>query len=353
METAAFDYELPPAQVAQHPVEPRDAARLLVDRGPGVAPAHLHVRDLPSLLDPADLLVVNDTRVLPVRLHLRKRTGGAVEVLLLEPIEGSDAQWRALVRPSRKVAPGTLLAPDRPVADGTAVEVLGDLGEGRRVVRLQCPGGTGRDAQLAAIGEMGEMPLPPYITAPLAEPERYQTVYADTPGSAAAPTAGLHFTPALLETIRAHGVTVAPVELVVGLDTFRPISTQTVEDHHIHTEAYRVPERTWDLVQRTRTAGGRVIAVGTTVLRALESVAARGELAGRTDLFIHGAYPFAVVDRLLTNFHLPRSSLLVLIDAFVGPHWRDLYREALEDGYRFLSFGDAMVLTRRDEAVPA
>lgn len=354
METAAFDYELPPERIAQHPIEPRDAARLLVDRGPGAPAVHACVRDLPTLLEPGDLLVVNDTRVLPARLALRKATGGAVEVFLLEPVEGAeDARWQALVRPSRKVAPGTTLTPVRDVASGTAVEVLDDLGEGRRVVRLRCPGGTGREAQLAAIAEMGQMPLPPYITAPLEEQDRYQTVYADAPGSAAAPTAGLHFTDALLDAVRVRGVAIATVELIVGLDTFRPIIVDTVEDHQMHTEAYRVPAATWDLVEATHARGGRVVAVGTTALRALESAAARGELAGRTDLFVHDPYEFAVVDRLLTNFHLPRSSLLVLIDAFVGPHWRDLYREALEGDYRFLSFGDAMLLTRRREQVAA
>jgi len=370
MEIGAFDYELPPARIAQQPIEPRDAARLLIDRGAGVAPEHRHVRDLSAELAAGDLLVVNDTRVLPARLRLRKRSGGAVEVFLLEPIdqppargdEGTDhtavnagpdragrppgAYWQALVRPSRKVAPGTTLTSVRAGAQGASVEVLDDLGEGRRVVRLHGVDGHDRTAQLAAISVMGEMPLPPYITAPLDEPERYQTVYAAAPGSAAAPTAGLHFTPALLDELAAGGVTIARVELVVGLDTFRPISTEHVEDHQMHTEAYRVPEVTWAEVTRTRAAGGRVVAVGTTALRALESAAARQELAGRTDLFIHGVYPFAVVDRLLTNFHLPRSSLLVLIDAFVGPHWRELYAEALAEGYRFLSFGDAMLLTR-------
>ncbi len=349
METAAFSYELPPARIAQHPIEPRDAARLLVDRGPHEAPAHLHVRDLPSLLAPGDLLVVNDTRVLPARLRLRKPTGGAVEVLLLEPIDGP--RWQALVRPSRKVAPGTMLTSERAGATGATVQVLADLGEGRREVCVRGADGDGRAEQLAAIEAMGEMPLPPYITETLTEPDRYQTVYAAEPGSAAAPTAGLHFTPALLDAVRARGVTVAPVELVVGLDTFRPISTETVEAHEMHTESYRVPDSTWELVTRTRASGGAVVAVGTTSMRALESAAARGELVGRTDLFIHGDYPFGVVDRLLTNFHLPRSSLLVLIDAFVGPRWRDLYAEALAHDYRFLSFGDAMLLRRTPQEV--
>lgn len=348
METAAFDYELPPERVAQVPLEPRDAARLLVDGGPGAAPTHRSVRDLPDLLDPADLVVVNDTRVLPARLHLRRTTGGAAEVLLLER-RGPDpaAGWQALVRPSRKLAPGERLAP----ADGSGVvevEVLDDLGEGRRVVRLHPPAGGAWDRaeELTAIGAVGEMPLPPYITERLTDAERYQTVYAQEPGSAAAPTAGLHLTSGLLARLVSSGIAVVPVELQVGLDTFRPISTALVEDHTMHTERYRVPVETWSAVEATRAAGGRVVVIGTTALRALESAAARGELEGRTDLFIRGEHDFAVADLLLTNFHLPRSSLLVLIDALVGPRWRRLYADALAGDYRFLSFGDAMLLRR-------
>jgi len=352
VETAAFDYDLPPARIAQHPVEPRDASRLLVDHGPGRPPEHRHVRDLPQLLERGDLLVLNETRVLPARLHLRKATGGAVEVLLLERLDdeapGDSEGWQALVRPSRKVAPGTALtgAADDEGAD-PVVEVHDDAGEGKRLIRLLLPDGADRDDELALIERLGEMPLPPYITTPLAEPERYQTVYARRPASAAAPTAGLHFTTTLLEAVRASGVAIATVELVVGLDTFRPMATEQVEDHMMHTEAYRVPEETWSQVKATHEQGGSVVAVGTTAMRALESAAARGELAGRTDLFIKGEFPFAVVDQLLTNFHLPRSSLLVLVDAFIGPRWRDLYAEALAGSYRFLSFGDAMLISRK------
>jgi S-adenosylmethionine:tRNA ribosyltransferase-isomerase len=354
VETAAFDYDLPPERIAQRPIEPRDAARLLVDHGPGRPPEHRHVRDLPQLLERGDLLVLNETRVLPARLHLRKPSGGGVEVLLLERLDdeppAESRGWRALVRPSRKVAPGTALTAatkdGQPSDDAPVVEVHDDEGEGRRRIRLLAGPRADRDDELALIERLGEMPLPPYITTPLAEPERYQTVYARRPASAAAPTAGLHFTRTLLEAARAGGVAIATVELVVGLDTFRPMTADHVEDHAMHSEAYRVPEETWSQVKETRERGGAVVAVGTTAMRALESAAARGELAGRTDLFIRGDYPFAVVDRLLTNFHLPRSSLLVLVDAFVGPRWRDLYRDALSGSYRFLSFGDAMLLTR-------
>jgi len=346
--TDDFDYELPPERIAQQPIEPRDAARLLVDLGPSHAPDHRRVADLPDLLEAGDLLVVNDTRVLPARLHLRKPTGGAVEVLLLERLGPGPADgWEALVRPSRKVAPGTCCASSRSEASGLGVVVGDDLGEGRRRVQLVGLPEPTVAAELAAIEQMGELPLPPYITERLTDRERYQTIYAERPASAAAPTAGLHFTPTLFDRVGARGIEVARVELVVGLDTFRPITVDAVEDHRMHSEQYRVPPETWAAVAATKERGGNVVAVGTTAVRALESAAVRGALAGRTDLFIHGHHPFAAVDRLLTNFHLPRSSLLVLIDAFAGPHWRDLYAAALASDYRFLSFGDAMLLTRR------
>ncbi|MCD9622630.1 tRNA preQ1(34) S-adenosylmethionine ribosyltransferase-isomerase QueA [Rhabdothermincola salaria] len=359
METAAFDYDLPEAAIAQEPLARRDAARLLVDRGPGRTPEHRQVADLAELLDPGDLLVVNTTRVLPARLALVKPTGGAAEVLLLErlggPTDGSAAggdgggggsRWEALVRPSRRVAPGSVLHPPDG-DDELEVEVGEDLGEGRRIVELRTVGD-----ELDVLARHGAMPLPPYITAPLAEAERYQTVYAERPASAAAPTAGLHLTPELLERIADKGVGRADVELVVGLGTFRPIAVDDVRDHVMHAEHYRVPAATMEACTATRAAGGRVVAVGTTAVRALESAAATGALVGRTDLFIHRPYPWRVVDRLLTNFHLPRSSLLVMIDAFVGPRWRDLYATALADGYRFLSFGDAMLLDRSEGPRP-
>jgi len=339
MDTAAFDYELPEERIAQHPLAERDSARLLVDRGPRVAPSHLTVRDLPDLLAPGDLLVLNTTRVLPARLHLRKATGGAAEVLLLERVEGPV--WEALVRPSRKLPPGTELRPPDGRDDDLVVVVGADLGDGRRRVELRVVGD-----ELEALERHGEMPLPPYITEVLGDPERYQTVFAERPASAAAPTAGLHLTPEVLSRLAGKGVERAEVELVVGLGTFRPIATEAVEDHVMHAEQYRVPAATMAACERTKAAGGRVVAVGTTAVRALESAAATGELEGRTELFITPGYEFRVVDRMLTNFHLPRSSLLVMIEAFVGPRWRDLYATALADGYRFLSFGDAMLLSR-------
>lgn len=343
MDTAELDYDLPPEAIAQHPVEPRDAARLLVDRGPTAAAEHRTVADLPDLLQPGDLLVVNDTRVIPARLHLHKPTGGAVEVLLLE--RRPEGWWEGLVRPSRRVADGTRLVTDDGTDDLTVVvgEVLGD--DGRR--RIEVHGGTDDHDDLDALARHGEVPLPPYIHEPLADPDRYQTVYADRPGSVAAPTAGLHLTDAVLDRLRERGVTIARVELVVGLGTFRPVTADRVEDHPMHAERYRIPPEAQRLVEEAAAAPDRrVVAVGTTVVRALESWAATGEPEGATRLFIHGDYPFALVDVLVTNFHVPRSSLLALVQSFVGPRWRDLYATARSEGYRFLSFGDAMLLHR-------
>ena len=334
METASFDYDLPDSAIAQEPVEPRDAARMLVDRGAAAEPEHRTVAELAGLLGPGDVVVVNTTRVLRARLHLRKATGGAVEVLLLEPRE--DGRWEALVRPGRRVPPGTVLTPVSDAGPALLVEVGDILEEGRRLVRLVT------DDVTAALDAHGAVPLPPYITEPLGDPGRYQTVYADQPGSVAAPTAGLHLTEGVLDGIRAAGAQVVGVDLWVGLGTFRPISADRVEDHEMHTERYQVPEDTWESCRRAE----RVVAIGTTTVRALESAAATGSLTGRTDLFLHPGSELAVVDVLLTNFHLPRSSLLVLVEAFAGPHWRDLYAVALDQGYRFLSFGDCMLLGR-------
>ena len=324
-----FAYALPDELVAQHPAEPRSSSRLLVDLDGTVA--HHHTADLSRFVRAGDVLVVNDTRVLPGRLRFRRPTGGAAEILLLE--ERGAGTWEALVRPSRRLAAGTRVA----FGDDLVVEMGEDLGDGRRIVRVETAD------LLAALDAYGEMPLPPYITERLVDPSRYQTVYADRPASAAAPTAGLHLTPAVLEACVAAGARIANVELVVGLDTFRPIVVDDIADHHMHSERYRVPGETWAMVQQAT----RVIAVGTTSVRALESVAAGGDLAGRTDLFIRRPYPFAVVDVLLTNFHLSRSSLLVLVDAFIGPRWRELYATAIEARYRMLSFGDAMLVARR------
>jgi S-adenosylmethionine:tRNA ribosyltransferase-isomerase len=328
-----LNYPLPPEAIAQHPIEPRDAARLLIDRGAGVEPIDAIVRDLPAWLRPDDLVVVNDTRVIPARLRLQRATGGAVEVLLLERT-GFDT-WDALVKPSRKVKVGEQIGDG-----GLTVEVGPVVSEksGARTVRLLA------DDPLAALAEHGTMPLPPYITAPLTDPDRYQTVYARTPGAAAAPTAGLHFTPALLDAVAAATAGIVRVELTVGLDTFRPVTVDDPLQHEMHSEAFHVPADVLERLRDTRAAGGRVVAIGTTTVRALEA-AMRGD-SSRTSIFIHPPYEFAAVDVVLTNFHLPRSTLLLMIEAFIGPRWRDLYGEALSRGYRFLSFGDAMLLER-------
>lgn len=335
MRLEEFDYELPETAIAQVPIEPRDAARLLVDRGSD-PPEHRVVADLPELLAPGDVVVVNETRVLPARLRLRRTSGGAAEVLLLEALTPDRRTWEALIRPGRKLKAGEVLLG----RDGDAVVAIGDRRPAGDTFTVEL---LGAGDPLDELADRGEMPLPPYIRTRLADAERYQTVYARVPGSAAAPTAGLHLTPAVLERLAARGIPVVPVELIVGLDTFQPISTGDPLEHRMHSERYRVPESTWAAVQ----AAGRVVAVGTTSVRALESAAASGSLAGRTELYLHRGRPFRVVDVLMTNFHLPRTTLLVMIDAFIGPRWRRLYETALAEGYRFLSFGDAMLLERR------
>jgi S-adenosylmethionine:tRNA ribosyltransferase-isomerase len=312
MKTSELDYELPAELIAQRPLERRDDSRLLVYDRPSGGIEHARFRDLRSFLPAESLVVVNDTRVIPARLRLRRPGGGDAEVLLLEQLDGGD--WEALARPTRRLRPGMHLGP---------VELLEHRGGGRWLVRLE--------------GEPdGEAPLPPYITEPLADAERYQTVYAEEEGSAAAPTAGLHFTPKLLE-----GLDVERVTLHVGLDTFRPITTDSLEEHELHSERYEVERATWDRIS----AAGHVTAVGTTTVRVLESVVRSAPLAGRTSLFITPGFEFACVDALITNFHLPRSSLLALVMAFAGvEETRTLYGVAIGERYRFYSFGDAMLI---------
>jgi S-adenosylmethionine:tRNA ribosyltransferase-isomerase len=295
---------------------------LLVDRRTSVE--HRTVADLPDLLRSGDLLVVNDSRVLPGRLRVHRATGGAAEVLLLA--READGCWEALLRPSRRVRRGERLA-----GDGVVVTAIDELGDGRWRVAVD-----------GDIERHGELPLPPYIHQPLEDGARYQTVFARRAVSAAAPTAGLHLTDDVLERCRARGIVVATIELAIGLDTFRPLTAEKVEDHVMHSEAYVVPDAT----MAACAAAARVVAVGTTVVRALESVAATGELSGRTQLFVRPGFEFRTVDALLTNFHLPRTTLLAMIEAFVGPRWRELYDIALREGYRFLSFGDAMFAER-------
>ena len=312
MKRVELEYSLPPELIAQRPAERRDESRLLVFERASGEVRQRRFFDLPEELG-TELAVVNDTRVVPARLRLRRPSGGEAEVLLLEPLNGRG-EWEGLARPTRRLRPGQKLGP---------VQLLEHLGEGRWRLRLE-----GEPA--------GEAPLPPYITEPLADPERYQTVYAKEQGSAAAPTAGLHFTPELLAKLDVERVT-----LHVGLDTFRPVTAEDLDDHPIHTERYEVAPGAWE---RIRTAE-RVLAVGTTTVRVLESLALGASLAGRTDLFITPGFEFRRTDALLTNFHLPGSTLLALVMAFAGvEETRRLYDLAIAERYRFYSFGDAMLI---------
>ena len=345
-----FDYGLPPEAIAQRPVEPRDAAGLLVlDRAtssPGrPALAHRSFNQLAELLRPGDLLVLNNSRVIPARLPAQRLGGGSAEVLLLRPALGEPFRWEALVRPSRRISDGERLT----LANGDQIEVRERLVDGTRAVVFS------RDP-MAVMSEAGETPLPPYIRDYSTAPERYQTVYAKPPGSAAAPTAGLHFTAELLAALEAAGVRQAHVTLHVGLDTFRPLEGEFIDEHRIHREWYEIPDGTAAAIVQTRHDGGRVVAVGTTSVRVLETEARELAGSGWTDLYITPPYRFQAVDALITNFHLPRSSLLLLVTAFVqagmpstGPlAARDTllaaYRTALVEGYRFFSFGDAMFI---------
>jgi S-adenosylmethionine:tRNA ribosyltransferase-isomerase len=334
VKTADFDYELPPASIAQTPVEPRDASRLLVASDS----SDRLFSDLPQLLESGDLLVVNRTKVRAARLRGTKAaSGGALELLLTKRLDAT--RWEALARPSRRLRPGIQVT-FGPIAG----EILTSPAAGVVEVALRTAGGDIEDLLPA----VGEIPLPPYIHTELADPTRYQTMFAKTVGSAAAPTAALHFTPRLVERLLESGVEFAEVELEVGLDTFRPIAAGNVADHVMHREAWVVPEATVAAIAATRRRGSRVVAVGTTVVRTLESAAGAdgGVMAGEgeTELFIAPGYRLRAVDALITNFHAPRTTLLVMIAALLGPRWRDLYSHAVAEGYRFLSFGDAMLI---------
>jgi S-adenosylmethionine:tRNA ribosyltransferase-isomerase len=340
-----YDYELPPARIARYPPRRRDQSRLLV-LTEGGAPRHLHFADIVSLLRAGDVLVVNETKVLPARLLGRKPTGAPAEVLLMRPApDTSDPRvWEALVRPGGKLKPGRTVT----VADDLSVEILDSAPGGGRRVRLV----TELTVE-AALARHGHVPLPPYLgrkDEPL-DRERYQTVYAREPGSVAAPTAGLHFTPEILGSLEAAGVRRASLTLHVGIGTFRPVEGD-LDAHELHHEAYNVPELAAAAVNDAHAAGGRVWAVGTTTVRTLESVADKqGRVragAGSTNLFIRPGHAFRVVDCLITNFHLPRSTLLMLVAAFAG-HERTMgaYREAIRAGYRFYSYGDAMAVVAR------
>lgn len=378
MRTSDFDYELPSELIAQSPAEPRDASRLLVLRRADGGMEHRRFRDLPEYLRPGDLMVFNRSRVIPARLRGLLPGGAPFELLLLRRL--APGLWRALGRPSRRLRPGlrlTIPPPDTggvapsggnaPASDGERaggvnsgnslmIEIQESLGGGEKLVRLEPE---------EALEQVGEAPLPPYIHWTPADPQRYQTVYAREPGSAAAPTAGLHFTEELLARIKAAGIRTAFVTLHIGLDTFRPVRTENPQEHRIHTESYQLDAAAADALNAARRAGGRIIAVGTTAVRTLEQAAQDAAATGRNsftavsgnaDIYLLPGHQFRAVDGMITNFHLPRSTLLMLVSAFIqhgqppdaGDTGRKLalqaYREAINQGYRFYSFGDAMLL---------
>lgn len=336
---STYYYDLPPERIAQTPAEPRTSSRLLcLDRQSG-ALAHHHFYELGQFLRPGDLLVMNDSRVLPARLYgVREDTGSPIEFLLLRP--AGEKVWEIICKPGKKAKPGTRFR----FGDKLTAEVLDFAEDGGRIVRFFCEG-----SLYAVLDEIGQMPLPPYITEKLQNKERYQTVYAREPGSSAAPTAGLHFTPELLAELKAQGVDEAFVTLHVGLGTFRPVKEDDIRRHHMHVEHYTVPAETAEKIRRTKENGGRVIAVGTTSCRTLEGAAAAyGEIRaceGDTGIFIYPPYDFRVIDGLITNFHLPESTLIMLVSAFAGyEQTMHAYRVAVEEQYRFFSFGDAMLI---------
>ncbi len=341
MRTSDFDYDLPQNYIAQTPLTPRDASRLMVlNRQTGTVQQHAHFRDLGQFLQPNDLLVLNQTRVIPARLFARKiPTGGKVEILLLKRVE--PQVWECLVGGKGLVAGKRVQ-----LEAGPAATILSAFNDARRLIRFDAP-------LRLVLNDIGQMPLPPYIHEKLNSPERYQTVYAQDAGSAAAPTAGLHFTPALLAQLKGQGVQVAAVTLHVGLDTFAPVTEDDPQAHVIHSEWCEISAETVAQIRQTKAAGGRVIAVGTTSVRTLESAAARKlpadaylrPFAGPTDLFILPGYSFQVVDGMITNFHLPKSTLIMLVSAFVGREAiLRAYEIAKQENYRFFSFGDAMLL---------
>ena len=340
LSTSMFDYELPQELIAQDPLTDRSASRLMIlDRASGQI-THAHFTDILGELHPEDCLVINDTKVIPARLlGTKEDTGAAIEILLLKRT-GADT-WETLVKPGKKARPGARIV----FGDGLLrAEVVDVVEEGNRVVRFEYEG-----IFEEILDQLGQMPLPPYITHPLRDKNRYQTVYAKYDGSAAAPTAGLHFTPELMERVRAMGVRFAPVTLHVGLGTFRPVKVEDVTEHHMHSEFYTITEETARIINETKAAGGRVICVGTTSCRTIETAAAEdGTLtakSGWTDIFIYPGYRFKVMDALITNFHLPQSTLLMLVSAFADRETvLAAYEEAVRERYRFFSFGDAMFI---------
>jgi len=349
MNVSDFDYDLPPERIAQAPAERRDGSRLMVLDRAARTISHRQFTDLPEYLRAGDLLVVNDTRVIPARVFGRKAregTGGKVEFLLLE--EAEPGVWDVLMRTRRRPKPGEQVI----LGDGEAVATVLDDGEqGRATIRVESD-----RPWLEVLERIGRTPLPPYIRRKEAAPEtqaadrhRYQTVFAREPGAVAAPTAGLHFTPEMIERLAGRGVGRATVTLHVGIGTFRPVAAERVQDHRMDEERWRIPEDSTRAIAAARAGGGRVVAVGTTSVRTLESAAARpegfGAGEGRTDLFIHPPYAFRMTDAMITNFHLPRSTLLMMISAFAGREFvLEAYAEAIREQYRFYSYGDAMLI---------
>lgn len=339
--TSDYFYELPEELIAQTPVEPRDHSSMLVlDRETGKT-QHKHFYDVLDYLKPGDCLILNDSRVLPARIFgTKKDTGAHVEFLLLKCV--GNNKWETLVKPGRKAKVGAEFVFSPGVLEGKITDVLED---GNRIIDFSCEGNF-----YTILEELGKMPLPPYITAELKDQKRYQTVYSHELGSAAAPTAGLHFTKELLKKIEEKGVKIGYVTLHVGLGTFRPVKAENITEHKMHSEHYHLPKETADLINETKKNGGRIIAVGTTSCRTLESVATFNdgkilESDGWTSIFIYPGYEFKVLDGLITNFHLPESTLIMLVSAFAGyEHVMAAYKEAVEKRYRFFSFGDAMLI---------
>ncbi len=353
---SSYDYELPLRLIAQNPAVPRDSSRLLVVNSldnPQTIPVSHHIfRDLPELLQPGDLLVMNNTKVIPARLYGCKSTGAEVEVLLLE--ERQHNCWLALVKPGKRFKIGSEIIftdggeENQQILRATVVE--SDPQTGGRLLQFDLPPEV---PLVQVLGKFGEIPLPPYITASTAANEQYQTVYAQEEGAIAAPTAGLHFTPELIDKLSNYGINQAFITLHVGVGTFRPVEVEDVTTHAMHEEWIEVPADTVEQIRATQAAGGRIIAVGTTVVRALEGAAQLGDLQpfmGKTNLFIYPGYKWRVVEGLITNFHLPRSSLLMLVSALIGrERLLDIYQEAISSEYRFYSFGDAMVILPADQ----
>ncbi len=344
-QTAAYDYELPPELIAQEPAPERDASRLMVLHGAAIE--HRTFADFPGLLHRGDVLAINETRVIKARLFGRRESGGEAEALLLrpagdEPFAAWARRWEALVRPGRRLRPGA-----RIVFESAGATIIDAAPDGRRTIEFDA----GVDVA-ALIARHGSVPLPPYIRRPPPNSEeRYQTIFARVPGSVAAPTASLHFTPAVLDAIRGRGIEIVPIVLDVGLGTFRPVVTESIDEHVMHAERFEISPASADAIARAKREGRRVVAAGTTVVRALEDAAAGGSLqagSGATELFITPGFPFRIVDSLMTNFHLPRSTLLTLVCAFAGyERIMNAYREAIAARYRFFSFGDAMFIAER------